>query len=243
MTSVSIAARAQNPPHIYFRVTTLIFAALLAAQCIWLLLAEFSRPRLDGLPLDAASAAAASRDREPARWAASVGVIRGDLWAISAFTYADVVIDNNRAGGRPAADPTVAQLRASAEHALNNAPTQSAVWLLRTGLALQYPSGRLSPLEPLRMSYYTGPSDQRIVPLRLQLAARADGFGDIEIREFAVRDIRMLLAAKQYRAIAHAHEIASNAGKQFIEQTVHDIDPSAATNISLPSPTIQPLPD
>jgi hypothetical protein len=243
MTSVAMAARAQSPPHIYFRVTTLIFAVFLAAQCIWLLLAEFSRPRLDGLPLDAASAAAASKDRELALWAATVGIIRGDLWAISAFTYADVVIDNNRTSGRPAADPAVARLRASAEHALNNGPTQSAVWLLRTGLALRYPSGRLNPLEPLRMSYYTGPSDQGIVPLRLQFAAQADGFGDIEIREFAIRDIRMLLATKQYRAIAHAHEIASNAGKQFIEQTVHDIDPSAITNISLPSPKIQPLPD
>jgi hypothetical protein len=36
---------------------------------------------------------------------------------------------------------------------------------------------------------------------------------------------------------------ASNAGKQSIEQTVHDIDPSALKNIGSLTPKIQPLPD
>lgn len=243
MTSVRVGARAQSSPHIYFRITLLAFAALLAAQCIWLLLTEFSRPRLDSLPLDATSAGAASKERNLAFWVASIGVIRGDLWAISAFAYADVVIDNNGVGIRSAADPAVARLRVSIEHALDNAPTQSAVWLLRSRLALQYATARLDPLEALRMSYYTGPSDREVVPLRLQLAARSDGFSDTEIREFAIRDIRMLLAAKEYRAIGVAHEFASKAGKQFIEQTVHDIDPSAAAKVSSPTPKIQPLPD
>lgn len=243
MTSVRIAARAQSSPHIPFRMTILVFAVLLAAQCIWLLLAEFSRPQLDGLRLDPASAATAKKDRDLALWAASIGAVRGDLWALSAFTYADVALGENAAAARSAADPAVARLRASVVHALDTAPTQSGVWLLRTGVALRYPSERWDPLEALRMAYYTGPSDQDIVPLRIRLAAQTDGFSDVEIREFATRDIRMLLLTKQYSAIAVARGAASNAGKQFIEQTVHDIDPSALGNISSPTPRIQPLPD
>ena len=242
MTTVRVAAQAQSSS-IYFRITLLILASLLAAHCTWLLLAEFSRPQLDGLPLDAASAAAASKDRDPALWAASIGAIRGDLWAVSAFTYAGLAIGDNGAGTRSATDPAVARLRASVEHALDTAPTQSAVWLLRTSFALRYPSESWIPLEALRMAYYTGPSDQRTVPLRLRLAARADGFNDIEIKEFATRDIRMLLATKQYGAIAVAHDLASNSGKQFIEQTVRDIDPSAIEKLSSPSLKVQPLPD
>src|SRR5271155_2906003 len=120
MTSIRSAAQAQSSRHVPFRMVILVFAVLLAAQCIWLLLAEFSRPRLDGLPLDAASAAAASKGRDPALWAASIGAIRGDLWAVSAFTYAGLAIGDNGAGTRSATDPAVAPLRASVEHALDN---------------------------------------------------------------------------------------------------------------------------
>lgn len=241
MTSAGVA-RAQSSPRTFFRVTILMFAVLLAAQCAWLLLAEFSRPRFNGLPTDAASAAVAARDRDRAHRVASIAAIRGDLWALSAFTYADLVLSENSAGAS-ARDPAVTQLRASIDHALDNAPAQSSIWLLRTGFALRYASEHLDPLEALRMAYYTGPSELTIVPLRLRLAAQTDRFGDVEIREFAIRDIRMLLATKQYDALAAADGIASNAGKQFIEHAVHDIDPSALEKIAPVKPSTQLLPN
>jgi hypothetical protein len=241
MTSIEVARRAGSAPHVSFRLTILLLAVLLAVQCIWLLLAEFSRPALHGLPLGGASAAAAAKDRDRALWAASIGAIRGDLWAVSAFTYADLVVGENDAGNRPTSKPAVAQLRASMERALDHAPALSNVWLLRTGLALRHPAERLDPLEALRMAYYTGPSDQSVIPLRLRLAAQTDQFSDFEIREFAIRDVRMLLTTKQYKAIAVAHQAASPAGKLFIEQTVHDIDPSAIESIGSLSPQKQSL--
>ena len=36
-------------------------------------------------------AAAAAEQRDAASWAAAIGAIRGDLWAESAFTYADLL--------------------------------------------------------------------------------------------------------------------------------------------------------
>lgn len=241
MTSAGVA-RAQSSPRISFRVTILMFAGVLAAQSAWLLLAEFSRPRLHGLPTDAASAAVAARDRDRAHWVASIAAIRGDLWALSAFTYADLAIGETSAEIR-ARDSQVAQMRASIDRALDNAPAQSNVWLLRTGLALRYASEHLDPLEALRMAYYTGPSELTVVPLRLRLAAQTDRFGDVEIREFAIRDIRMLLATRRYEALAAADRAASNAGRQFIEHAVRDIDPSALEKIGPVSPSTQLLPN
>jgi hypothetical protein len=46
------------------------------------------------------------------------------------------------------------------------------------------------------------------------------------MREFATRELRALLQGKQNSAIAEAYNIASPAGKLFIEQTVGEIDPA-----------------
>ena len=61
-----------NPsPHIAFRLTTLFIAVLLLIQCVWLLLAEFSRPGIDRLPTDVSAADVAAQKRDAAIWAAS----------------------------------------------------------------------------------------------------------------------------------------------------------------------------
>ena len=77
------------------------------------------------------------------------------------------------------------------------------------------------------MSYYTGPSEQDLMPLRLRIATYSDVLTDIEMRQFATRDLRLLLARHEKSAIAEAYNAASPAGKRFIEQTVGEIDPSA----------------
>ena len=126
-----------NPrSHIGFRLAILVFALLLGLQCIWLLLAELSRPDLNGLPTDAQAAAAALEQRRDATWAARISSIRGDLWAESAYTYADSLWT------RPAADAdqtkSLEQARASLYHALDDAPYQAGAWLLLAGLASHY---------------------------------------------------------------------------------------------------------
>ena len=121
-----------EPSHTVFRLATLLFAILLFVQSIWLLPAEFSRPAIYQLPTDAAAAVAARNKRGDASWAAVIGAIRGDLWAESAFTYADLMWDD--AGG----GANLAQARSSLDHALTDAPHQSSAWLLLAGLASRY---------------------------------------------------------------------------------------------------------
>ena len=237
------AARMPEPSHVVFRLTTLLFAVLLGAQCVWLLLAEFSRPGIDALPADATTAIAAAKQRDAALWAASIGVIRGDLWAESAFTYADLVFDETGLQPNPDVARAVVRARFSLDHALSDAPHQSGTWLLLADLALRYPSPGLDAIEALKMSYYTGPSEQNLIPLRLRAATLADRFNDVEMRAFISRELRFLLKQKQNSAIAEAYNIASPAGKRFIEQTVADIDPSFLNTLPAGSVQQQSLPN
>jgi len=216
-------------PQIFFRFATRLFAMILGVLSIWLLLSELSRPGIERLPTDQISAAMAAKRRSVAAFAASIGVIRGDLWAESAFTYSGLLWGD----GGPSADLTQALQHAhiSAENALKRAPHQSGVWLFLAALTSRHPSQGFNPAEALRMSYYTGSSERDLMSLRLRLMAHLDAFGDGELQQFASWDLRSLIARKQTTAIAEAYREASAAGKRFIEQTVADIDPSLVETV------------
>lgn len=214
-----------TPRHIAFRLGALSFAILLALQCMWLLLAELSQSGVDTLPTSAQAAAAAAKERETAAWAAAIGGVRGDLWAEYAFTYADLLWAN------PNKTPGWNQLLTAAQtnlgRALDNAPHNAGGWLLLGAL-----SQRSSPADPnvtavLKMSYYTGPSEQELIPLRLLVTAQSDFVKDFEMRQFVSRDLHLLVARKQKSAVAAAYKAASPAGKRFIESVVNSVDPSA----------------
>ena len=217
-----------NPSsHIAFRLTTLLFAVLLCIQCVWLLLAEFSRPGIARLPTDTSAAAAAAQQRDAAIWTASIGVIRGDLWAESAFTYTDLIVGERRGSRTADTTPALVRARAILNRAVGLAPTQSGAWLLLAALAARDPSPGFNATEALKMSYYTGPSEQELMPLRLRIATYSDVLTDTELRQFATRDLRLFLTRHERSAIAEAYNAASPPGKRFIEKTVGEIDPSA----------------
>jgi hypothetical protein len=140
-------------------------------------------------------------------------------------TYADLVFDQTTSSANPALTDSAAHARFCIDHALENAPHRSSVWFLLAGLALRFPSEHLDSLEALKMSFYTGPSEQNLFPLRLWLATRADHFDDVAMCEFTNRELRLLAKAKQNSAIAEAYKIASPAGRLFIEGTVAELDP------------------
>jgi hypothetical protein len=212
-------------PYHAFRLVTSLFAILLGVQCVWILLAEFSRSDIHRLPTDAESAAAAQNERISARRAALIGAIRGDLWAESAFTYADLMWGDVKGGAN------LVQARSSLNHALTDAPQQSSAWLLLAGLASRYQLPSKDAKEALRMSYYTGPSELELMPLRLWVAIHSDPFSDIELRDFISRELRLLFTHQQKSAIVAAYNAAPPAGRQFIEETIGAIDPSATESL------------
>jgi hypothetical protein len=191
--------------HRAFRLSTLLFAVVLGFQSAWLLLAEFSRV-------------------EP-KWAAEIGAFRGDLWAESAFTYAHLM--QHDAGG----DLNLARALSSLDRALVYAPLQSSAWLMLAELASRYQLPGVDAKEALKMSYYTGPSELELMPLRLSIAAHSDPFSDLELRDSISREVRLLITHQQKSAILAAYNAASSGGRQFIEQTIREIDPSAVESL------------
>jgi hypothetical protein len=208
---------------IVFSLATLLIAVLIGLQGLWILLPELSKPGIAELPTDSISAASASvtSRRDAAIWAARTGVIRGDLWAESAFTYADLLWDTALDNG------ALQRARESLYRTLDEAPEKSGAWLLLAGLALRYPSLAQDPTAALKMSYYTGPTEKHLMSLRFRIAAQTDAFDDFEVRQFVIRDLHMFLAQHQVPAIAEAYHVASPTGKNFIENAVREIDPSA----------------
>lgn len=209
-----------------FRLLVLLFAGLLGAQSVWLLLAELCRADVKQLPLSASGAAAAARQRSGALWAATFGRIRGQLWAEAAFTYADLAVATNQAHNDKNLAEQLAEARACLLSAVTRAPHQAEAWLLLAALASRYPSLAIDATQTLKMSYYTGPTEHQLIPLRLMLATRPAPLNDVDVRQFIVRDVRLLLAQQRTGAIQEAYSAASLAGKEAIEQTVEKIDPT-----------------
>jgi hypothetical protein len=215
-----------QPSHEVFRLATSLFAVLLGVQCVWLLLAEFFRSDIYRLPTNAATATAARNERINAGRAAMIGAVRGDLWAESAFTYADLIWGDARAG------TDLVQARSSINYALTYAAHQSSVWLLLAGLASRYQLTNVDVKEAVRMSYYTGPSELELMPLRLWIAVHSNAFTDIELRDSISREVRLLFTRQQKSAIVAAYNAASSMGRQFLEQTIREIDPSTAESLT-----------
>jgi hypothetical protein len=222
------------PSHSAFRLATLVLAALLGVQCVWLLLTELSRPGIDRLSTDAQTATDSARQRNDAIWTARIGAIRGELWAESALTYADLL------WAGPAIDPArttaLEQARAELDKALGYAPHLADAWLLLAGLEERYPPHKSDPAEALKMSYYTGPTKRPLIALRLLVATRLDALDDIEIQQFIRRDLRFIFAQQQKSVVAEAYAGGSPAGKRFIEQAVGEIDPAYLESLRTQKP-------
>jgi hypothetical protein len=208
-----------------------VCAALLGMQCIWLLLPELVRPNIHQLPTNAGAASAAAKDHNAAVWAASLAQIRGDLWAESAFTQADLLWPNN-AKADENLKTALQRARRILDSALGDAPHMSGAWLMLAALTSRFNSvARSNAVEPLKLSYYTGPSEQELVPLRLEIAMQLESFNDLEMRQLISRDIRLLLDQRHDATIAKIYNAASATAKGFMDQTIRDIDPSASDKI------------
>lgn len=207
-----------------FRIATLVFAIVLGAQCVWLLLAEFSRPGVNSMPTDSLSAALAAKHRNDATWAAGIGALRGDLWADSAYTYSDLLWSNSSNSFENT--PSLALVRGRLDRAIRYSPDQPGAWLLLAGMASRYRWSKPEPAEALKMSYYTGPSELRLMPLRLLVTVQLDELNDSELQLLARRDIRLLFAHQGKPAVIQAYQSATPAGKHFIERAIGDIDPT-----------------
>ena len=98
-----------------FRINISIFGLFLGAISLWIVVPELSSPNITTLPVSPEEAAAAASHRGEALWAARAALVRGDLWAESAFTYANLEwAGSTRATSKPLTRRRLAPSRPSA---------------------------------------------------------------------------------------------------------------------------------
>ena len=159
----------------WLRVALTLFGVFLSAQAAWILLAERHRLNHIRLPVDGKTATIAFAKQDKIKQAASLAVVRGDLWAESAFTYGGQLwID--QAMELDAGDQPNTEALKTLTRALRYSPHRGDVWLMFAALADQYKSSGYQPSLLLKMSNYTAPNELALLPLRLKVPGIDPGY-------------------------------------------------------------------
>jgi hypothetical protein len=216
---------------LWLRLVLALFGILLSAQAAWILLAERYHPNHIRFAVDG-NATIAFAEQDKIKRAASLAVVRGDLWAEWAFTYwaftygdhlrTDQAMDMN------ADDKLNTVALTSLTEALRYSPHRGDVWLMFAALADQYKWVGYQPSSLLKMSYYTAPNELALVPLRLDVSLHTKGvIDDAELQDMVRRDISVILtgAPALKPALIAAYKSALPQSKAFAERVISEIDP------------------
>jgi hypothetical protein len=212
----------------WIRVALALFGVVLTTQAAWILLAESYPQSHMRLPVDQKAAIILRTEQDKMRHAATVAVVRGDLWAQSAFTYAGQLW-SDPAMELDADDQINGEALKNLIQALRYSPHRGDVWLMFAALADRYKWSRYQPSSLLKMSYYTAPNEFTLLPLRVNISLHATGvIGDAELQDMVRRDISLILtrAPALKPTLVAAYGSASPAGKAFAELAIKEIDPS-----------------
>lgn len=208
-----------------FRILACCWAGLAFAAAAWLLAAYIVSPSLSYFPTTAKEADAFSAAASRARFAAAIGTVRGDLWSEAAIAEAA----RGLFWPRP---PDFAQSEAesalsAARHAASWSPHDSRIWLVLAG-AQQLRDGKSSDnaVAELKQSFYTGPNEFALSPLRLTVAAGMTW--DEELTQMLKTEITQVILKRPdlKDAIATAYQIAIPSTKQIITTILNDADPN-----------------
>ena len=199
------------------------FASLLGLQSIWIILPELIGPSPLVFPREPRSPPISASERDRARRAAELALVRGDLWAEAAIAQSPEPIRSLESLKTAQSTDQVQMARATAEKAATLSPHDARIWLL---LASQDCLLHREASGALKMSYYTGPSEIVLMPLRLLVATCSDAINDAELQTLVAGEIRLIVSHEQNLkpAIVGAYQNASPNGKRFIETVVGNLD-------------------
>jgi hypothetical protein len=196
------------------------FALLLMMQACWILIPSFYLSRSSpGAPVSAVGAAARNENLDKA---ASIALVRGDLWGSSALARAASMENNG------AANSGSVSVRDHLVKALVYAPYQPKIWLTFAQLADQFKWTRYNASALLKMVYYTGASEIDLVPPRTKLALRLDdATADFELRDMIKRDVELILRLRPELkpALVEAYKSATPAGRALTDGVVARLEP------------------
>jgi hypothetical protein len=218
-------------------VCMVVGAALLDILALWILVGELTGPRLSYFPSSPDEASAMYTVRGSARTAAEVGMVRGDLWTVAAIaTAAPLLFGATGSSREQAPQADVESMRAIADRAARLSPHDSRIWLVLAGLEFSGGGNNPRGTETLKLSYYTGPNEISLMPLRLLLAVRSGAIFDEEVQSLVPLDIQRIIMQRPdlKPAIALAYKNALPKGREIIEAALKEADPSFLATIAAP---------
>jgi hypothetical protein len=213
---------------IWLRVVLALFGIFLSTQAAWILLAERNQMNHIRLVVDGKIATIPLAEQDKVKQAASLAVVRGDLWAESAFTYGSH-LRTDQAMDLNAGDKFNTEALKPLTEALRYSPHRGDVWLMFAASVDQYKWAGYQPSSLLKMSYYTAPNELALFPLRLNVSLHTkEVIDDTELQDMVRRDISVILtrAPALKPALVAAYRLALPQGKAFAERVISEIDPS-----------------
>jgi hypothetical protein len=207
-----------------FRVTTALLAILLTIAAFWLLLVQLIRPASPSLPEDVAAAQILADQRGSAGLAARIGLFRGDLWTDYAISLAPFVSSRFTSTEGASSIALLDRTRDAAVRAVQLAPFDARAWLLIAAVDSQVLDR--NPAGALKMSFYVGPNELSLFPLRIGIATRSNAITDPELQTLLGDEIQKVISSqptlKPY--IVAAYGDALPEGKLFIAKHVEQSD-------------------
>ncbi len=216
----------------FFRGTALVVAFVLGCQALWILTAEFTRPKHFGFPVDAQAAAVAADNRNSAELAASFGIMRGDLWADYAFTYLNLFWSDRQSSTKEQSSKTIERARETAVRALTLAPYDARVWATLASINSRF-NWLNRKATALQMSYFTGANETELISLRLLMAVQSEAIADKDFQQLARHDVGTIISRKPElkSVILTAYRDALPDGKKFLEEVLQELDPTLLEQI------------
>jgi len=210
-----------------FRLGTTIFSGILGVAAIWIISVEFIRPNLPS-PGEVPDAEALEAHRGSARAAAWIGLIRGNLWTDYAMTLAPD-LSRDRASAAPL--NALMSARTMVGRAAKLAPYDARSWLLMARVDSWGPDTK--PTGPLKMSYYGGPNETSLIPLRINIATKSEAITAPDLQILVGADLRTIITRKPdlKPAIIAAYRSALPEGRRFIEMQVGEMDPGLLASL------------
>jgi hypothetical protein len=165
-------------------------------------------------------------------WAVRAAPQRGDLLAGIAMERAAPVLNLGKAPPTPEILQTREAALATARQSLSLAPHLSSMWLLVAMLHSGGP-GQEAAAEALKMSYLTSPADANLIPARLAILSTSTALADVELKNLARADIRLILTRRPdlKAAITGAYRHGSADDKAYLAEVVRSLDPGFAASL------------
>jgi hypothetical protein len=227
----------QNPL-LGFRMAVAAWAVLIGILALWVMTSELLRPRAIYFPTSRSEAEALSSVRDLATTAAKVGIIRGNLWTTAAVSQAASLLFGATDASPAVSLVAIDDMRSIATRAARLSPYDSRIWLVLAGLDPRLGANNAKIAELLKLSYYTGPNELSLVPLRILLSVQSNAIADDELQSLVQLDIQHAIAQRSdlKPAIALAYRNALPKGREVIEATLKKLDPGFLATIAAPRP-------